>query len=437
MRKSSNSFPLLLTAIICCFVSTSFYGQAQLKLILRNQSDSMAIPFAHVTLESSQQRSITNERGEVNFKVSALPLYDSLSISTLGFHGKICLSDTKDQPLDLFVPLARHTLAAVEINAYSARSVVEEAIRRIPGNHIDSSYFCHSFLRQYQKINGRLTNLVEARPIVAFNILPDDEGLQSIESFYLKTMRRTAYECPIKDLCKGSLADVLVQNPVYHRKAGALMLSALDLYYFVFDSISDSSSYRIRYSTDVSSENHGLANYNGSEFKGESRENGLIVIDKNSFAVKRYERRATRNQSYNYPKGNNFVHPSVQYTCEFVDADLVVEYAVNENLWAPVKICHRYTNEFFRVQTYEKQYRITDYYEWTAEKITKSVPQQIIGNFYFDLSPLRLQYIYDEKDWDSVPTYYFSEEKGIKEFLEKRKNLEKEFISEGEKNNRY
>jgi hypothetical protein len=415
----------ILNTLLFLFLFGSVRSQVEVTIILQKQSDSTAISFAALSSSVTGKTSITDNDGSIVLTYTSLPVNDTLTVSMLGFHGKVPVHISTNRKV-VFINAASASLAPVVVSGFTPLSVIREAIRRIPDNYADSSFFCHSFMRQYQNINGKYRNLIESRPVVAFNISGDQAGLTSLESFYMKALRRTDIRCDIKDLCTWSLSDVLAQDPVYHRNSGALTTVALDRYYFTFEEERDSSTYRIFYSCPVSYENHGLHNFTPTAFAGESRESGIIEIDKTSFAIKRYQRRAIRNKGYNYPKANNFVRPSLQYTIEFVDAELIVEYKKTAERWAASSIYHRYTNEFFRTQSYEKQFTITDYAFWVAEEFSKEVPSETIEKFYFDIDPGYIPYTYKPQDWRTLPEIRSDEWIRAKAAFDLNRNLQTE-----------
>ena len=399
-------------------LSTALPAQVTLQVQLLNAGDSAAMAFTNVHVAEADLYAATDEQGKlaIHFPKAFDVLH--LEIAAIGCHTTLSYRPLYTGIEKIYVHPAAMLIREVEVQGLSAKSIVKKAIAAMPQNYADSSYADESFYRQYEKVDRKFTNLLEAQLTVMFNLSRNAHTLQAKEAFAVKKMRRNTFEFPIDDLADlhgDECSALFALNPVYHLAESSLNIKVFDEYDFSFDTLILPDAYVIDYvSPGYSSESHGIANYSELDLRGESREYVKLVIDKESFAIRSFERTAVRNVRYNYPKNNNFIVPSRHYTCEFVAAHLLVDYRPQQGKWYLQHIFYDYTNAYFRTKTYERSAMITDVYEWTSGRITHEVPTDLLGQFYFTPYLSVRGYTPDPAAWQGpLPDFYFYEKDAV------------------------
>ena len=252
------------------------------------------------------------------------------------------------------------------------------------------------------------------------------------ESFAIEQLRRSNLYNPENLNNNDDFADFLKQNPVYHLKDNLLNPKAINFYTFNFDTLTSETVYIIKYSCkDFTSENHGVENYSESSNEEEGWESGKFIIDRKSFAFIKIEKNTFRNNHYNYPKFNNFIMPERAFTGEFVDGKLVVEYELINSKWYLKKLFHSYTNEYFRTQTYQKAYTISEYFELYEDTPTRYIRENLIDQFYLKPNLYATPYRYDQTQWKNDIPFYFFDKESIYKDLGNTLPTEEQFMNNG------
>jgi hypothetical protein len=417
--------------IILCLLSTQSYGQ-NFNGILLNKSDTSALAFANIKLKETGKYATTNDKGEFSFVIPAKVAELNFDISFVGCNTTTKIVLTKNKLNKIYLECLPLTLKDVVIIGLTAKDIVKKAVASIPSNYFDSSYAAQSFYRQYQTVNNNFRNLIETQSVLLFNLSVSKKEITSKEALAIEQLRRSNYY-KIEDFLESNFPDFLSQNPIYHLTNSSLNPSALNFYLFSFESASTASDYVINYTCDnFSSESHGIDNYTTAGIDGEARESGKLTIDKESFAFKKIERTALRNKGYNYPKYNNFVLPAKKFTQEFVEGNLVAEYMEVNNKWYLKTLFHSYTNEFFRTQTYEKAYVITECFELYSANATRQISIDLIDKFYLNPALTSIKYTYDKNQWQKkFPSFNYFNKETIYKDLEKKIPLEQQFDANG------
>jgi hypothetical protein len=227
----------------------------------------------------------------------------------------------------------------------------------------------------------------------------------------MRQVIRSPHTSDITGIYGDGFKDLMLQNPVYHYGKSFLISDVFKYGELHFDTSPGSDDYRIKYDCyNCATEPHGINGFFGGAFlafKGESREHGVFIIDRETFAFKRIERKAVRNKEYNYPRNNNYVLPLREYTAEFVYGDLVAEYESIKGKWFLKSLLHQYTNEFFRVPSNTKMYRMTDNFEWYSGSVSRYVDESLLDQFQRSPNLARSYSSYYTDSIEAAPDFYY------------------------------
>ncbi len=371
-------------------------GQGNFRAVLINAIDSTTVRDAAITIPEINKTVITNSNGLFEFNVPATYKQLSLRISAIGCKTTVTHVRTFDTLERVYVEILPSLLNDFTVVGLSAADVVKKAVAAIPGNYADSSYFSYSSYRQYQVINGRYRNLLEAKPVVLFNLRKTPTQITSKEAFAVTQTRRSefAYEPGRPEL--NNIADLFADNPIYHLEEGSLLPGRFDEHVrFAFDTTEKvEGCYVINYLiSGFSLETHGVFGlYRSRAFRGESWEKGKLIIERNGFAIRYFERYACRHKGYTYPRFNNLVYPAKKYFMNFTDAVLTATYAPKNGRWYLETLTHQYTNEFYRAQFATKDYVVTCFYEWRQDSATRYTTEEYKNNFNSRMLTRKLGY---------------------------------------------
>jgi hypothetical protein len=375
-------FLLVVAFFFFSFRPSVCHSQIPVRCILINKSDSTLIRNALVHIIEVDKQIVTNQNGEFEFTRSSGTQMVTMAITAIGIKDRISYKLTFENPEKVYVDVKATSLDDVTFQYLSPHDIVEKAVKLIPQNNVNKSYFGYSRYRQYQKQNGRFQNLFEANPIVMFQVSNARKYLSAHESFATRSNRQSQFRSSKVSDDKIHIGELLKENPIYHLDGSSLFPSKLSTYFFEFDSTSEDDEYRINYRSNYSSEIHGWENYHLLDYHGESYEVGKIVIDKSTFAFKSINRRSFRYPDYHYPKNNNFLHPNLKFYAEFVDANLNISFTKSEQGWYLKDINHMYTMEYYDTYAQKKTYVISDIYELTFDSISRKVDYVYVKNFF-------------------------------------------------------
>ncbi len=417
----------------------SAFGQNSFKAILLSQQDSTPVAFAIVKMIETGNFAQTNSKGEFHFQIPQNLKKLHFEISAIGFHDTIIYNRTHSAIEKIYINRSPVSLSQVNIKGLTAKETVKKAVDMIPINYSDSSFASFSFFRQYDKVNGVFKNLIEAQTVILFKIAFAKNRITSSYGFDIEQMRRSNFNFDIDDskYYQNNIAELLDQNPVYNLLQGSLNPNAFNFYTFNFDTTNKTDDYVIKYScSEFSSENHGVDNMRDLGWSGEGMEEGVFIIDRKSFAFKKIERTAIRNKDFNYPKNNNWVLPSRHYYAEFVDGKLVAEFEKNKSKWFLKKLCHTYTNEYFKGATTTKEFTITENYEWYSDSVTHFIASDRTDKFYLDTYLPSCDYTYNKSEWDKrLPPFQYYKKEDIYDDLNTQSPIEEQFEKSGKQHN--
>jgi hypothetical protein len=433
-RFIANGMKYFLIAILFIY-SVSAFGQVGFKGKLVNKVDQTPIEFAIIKSIDLGSFTQTNAEGEFKFPLPETLKTLRFEVSAIGLRDTITVKRTRKAIEIIYIDRPLLSLTPVTIKGLSAKETVKLAVDMIPANYTDSSYAAFSFWRQYDKVNGIFKNLIEAQTVILFKLTLDNNRFNPSYGYDVEQMRRSDFKHDVADFdyYQDDISYHMLQDPVYHLRAGALNPNAFNFYTFNFDTTNKTDDFVIKYSCkDFSSEEHGVSNLRDLEWEGEGTEEGRLVIDRKTYAFKKIERTGLRNNYFTYGKNNNWVIPSRDYYQEFVDGYLVSEYEQVKGKWFLTKMCHAYTNDFYLRGTTKKEFTITEAYEWYADSISHFIGPQLLDKFFNDTYLPSCNYTYDKEKWSKpLPPYYFYKAEDVYRDLEKKSPLEEQFENNG------
>ncbi|MCX6271114.1 MAG: hypothetical protein NTU44_07835 [Bacteroidetes bacterium] len=427
----------MIRSLQTCFVTILLgitipaHSQSTFRGILLTRQDSIPIEFAAVKLIDLNKYAETDVRGMFTFQVPGKLKILHFEIFAIGLRDTIVIQRTSNTEERIYINKRPLPLAPVTVKAMSPIDIVRKAVEMIPINNTDSSFASFSFFRQYHRVNGIFKNLIEAQVVVATKLTVSGNRIKASNSFDIEQMRRSDFNYDIDDFnyYQTELADLTDKNAVYNLRISPINPNALYYYIFHFDTTLKSDDYIIKYiCNDFSSEDHGIGNFFQIDLSGESWEEGRLFIDRKTFAIKRIERNAHRNQHFDYPRYNNLVYPKKKYFSKFVDGNLMIEYQQIKGKWFLKTIFHMFTNEYYRAVTGVKAYSITEAYEWYVDSVTHFLGTSYADKFFDQVYLPTCEYTYDKSLWTKVrpPFYYYNEEDVFRD-LEKQGNPEEQF----------
>ncbi len=388
--------------ILLFLVTVPVSAQFRLTGILRTMDDSTAIAYASITIIETRQTASTDHDGRFEFTLPKQFRHLTIEITAIGIRRKQRINLHNGDHL-IYLRLQENNLQDFVFHELKPLSIVRRAVALIPENYADRNHVIYSFYREYSSVNDQYCNLIESRLAVLFRLDKTEKLITSNEAFALLALRRSKITI-LENFLGHPIDDFFYTNPVYNLDAASLKPGLLDDY--IYTMVSDTGSeYIISYKSHFSTERHGIRNW--AIHIGESKEEGLLHIDKSSFAITRYERKAIRNPRYAYPLNDNFVLPRRIYYGEFCDAHLIVRYRKNSGRWYLDRKYYTYSNDFFSVASGTKEFTIRHYFEWFADSTSRYVTDDIRNNFYEKLSLPFMHFYSNRDDWNEVPDFFF------------------------------
>ncbi|MGD9493963.1 MAG: hypothetical protein AB7V36_11485 [Bacteroidales bacterium] len=393
-------------------------GQSGFNGQILYRQDSTPVAYAAIRILGTEIYCQTNAAGDFSLNAPAGNSDFYIEVFAIGLRDTILCKATSSQTRQiLFTNKITLQLSSVDIEGYTARKIVEKAVEAIPLNYTDSGFAAWTFLRKYQQVNGLYRNLAEVEATILFILSLKHPYDNPSYGFYVQKIRRSPYSVIIDDLeYNDGVRYFLNQNPVYNLTISSLNPNGFDYYLFSFDSSANDEEYAIRYSCNkFSSESHGIDNFVFLKLAGEAVEEGLFIIDKETFAFKRIERSAVRNMDYNYPYNNNWLLPSRDFFVEFSDAKFIAEYEKIGSKWFLKFMGHRFTSHYYKQNTSEITYTITETTEWYCDSVSHFISETISNSFVSDTSLTDHPYVYDSSQWNesSVPPWYFENREDV------------------------
>ncbi|RYD51022.1 MAG: carboxypeptidase regulatory-like domain-containing protein [Sphingobacteriales bacterium] len=382
----------LILGWLLLFASISASAQTQLLGRVLNAWNQAPIAGALVNADSLHVTVLTDSAGQ--FRLSVPENAESLTVrvKALGVDTTYTLFPQSSMLAELWVTPRNIELATAIISGKTARQVVQQAIRAIPKNYPDSNYVCYGFYRQYQKSETGFQNLVEAQIAAAVFPEPTRKGLQASQLFaVLRSKRFGIKPTQIGDVeIRDGLSEQLFEeNPVYFPGNSSFAGRLFDISRFRFDSsYSGTDEYRILYTCDLSSEDHGFnQKFATSSSYNESTESGMLIIDRTTLAFKRIQRTAVRRPNFSYYYMQNYVRAPGKLSRELVNGQLDVQYIQRGTKWFLLQISHGYFNDYYSHpdRTYgnlspfaQSKGRLGEFFEWHTASIARGLPEPLV-----------------------------------------------------------
>lgn len=390
----------------------TFTTKAQHKVFrILNQVDSTPIVFARVTINS--QEYITDNEGVFKFPINSIDDNMDLRIKHVSCNINSIISLKTTSFNTIYLACGNKTLKQFNVKNTSAKSIILRAIDSIGSCFYDSNYVANTHYINYQKINNRICNEVEAKFYTLYNLQKVKNTLSPTSiNFAIDSLNvQNKFNCEIE--ADEDLLNVFLQNPIYFLSKGMLNKKIIDNYTFNFDTVlSNDLVYVINYQNKkFTTDNHGIANYFESGLSEEGIESGKLYIDRKTFGIHRVERDAFRNNGYLYTNNNNFLLPNRKFYIEFVSGKLVIYFNYFNHKLVVQNLFYSYTNNYFRSAIGgDASYTITNFYE-----VVNTNTSRTISNFFID-------------KFESKPKFYFSENRYP--FLKGRTDYKNYFFKE-------
>ncbi len=421
--------------LLFLIVGVPAMAQTRFKGVLYNAADSLVIPFAAVSVSELGLSMLTGEHGEFSFMVPKGTPQLTLNVFAIGCKKTIVYTLPDNKLKKIYLNVDQHALSEFALRGMSAEEVVVKAIASIPANYADTSYFDHSFYRRYQRVNNRYTNLMEASPVVMFKLSGGRHGLNSKEAFAVSKVRRSNYHPNITNAVEDNPMDLLVQNPIYHLHESALDPGRFSGYRFKFDTSNKTKDYVINYiCLSYSTDHHGIqGDFVLLDLNGEAWDSGTVVIDRDSYAIKKFYRVSHRYFDYKYkyfpPQNNKVRYNGRYYFFEFTGGDLEAEYQQRNGKWYLAKMARKYTNQFYVPLFETLEFENTDYFEWYSDTVTRYTTAEYVDKFHPIMATAARDY--NATDWlvEKFP-FHYAKSADVFSDLEKDGPVLKQFYNE-------
>ncbi|PQJ10452.1 hypothetical protein CJD36_010780 [Flavipsychrobacter stenotrophus] len=177
----------------------SLTAQTQFNGVLINTRDSSPIAYAVIKLAEINSTVLADSSGAFNFPVDGGLKKLTFNVSIQGYKATIHHDRQFTAVERVYLDVAAHDLKEAQIVGESAREIVRKAVKAIPDNYADSSYFSYSFYRQYQFVNNSFMNLIEASPVVMFKLQKKNRKIAATPSYAIRELRRSAYYTDISN----------------------------------------------------------------------------------------------------------------------------------------------------------------------------------------------------------------------------------------------
>ncbi len=164
--------------LFCCCL----FMQAQEMVIsgkILNSKSKAPVAYANIGIAGKSLGTVSNDRGEYEFHLPASHYADTLSISCVGFATfSIQIQDIKNlNEFDVFLQAKTYAIGEVVIREkMTAKTIVENAMKRIPNNYINKASLADGFYREYFKENDEFVAFAEASVSIY-----DDKGYGNVK----------------------------------------------------------------------------------------------------------------------------------------------------------------------------------------------------------------------------------------------------------------
>jgi hypothetical protein len=326
----------------------SLYGQSfRIHGIIKGEKDSSALAFANVGIKG--YGGITDSEGKFDFQPGTTGRSDTICFSYLGYERKcfpvkyfsgeqISVVYLKPSPIDL---------KEVPIEALTAKSLVKEAIKKIPDNYPGRPFLLYGFFRQYHKENGKYVRLIEAGASLS------DNGYASgniQELIRIEKIRRSNNYEQNKEQHSDHFVDLLLENPVRHSPGTVLNIRSIDLYSFHYD-------------TSFVPENPFIQCILFIARKPEAKlEKGRLYIDSRSKAIVEVEIETKAN-----PHAREAGYSNPPYEWKFIDGMYRIRFRNENGKWYPEIIVKSYRHALINSAFKTQDFLVEEFFEWHTQ----------------------------------------------------------------------
>ena len=381
-----------------------------------DDSTRFAIPF--VTVSVKQTATLSDVTGKFSFTISANNT-DSIIFSCIGY-------ENKKIPVRSFVSGPEQTIKLLRkvyelppgtIHGFTSRTIIENAIKKMPEIFAVDTFYQEGFCRQYHQENNKYVRLIEAAITIENRAEKNNASLKTNERVLINHIRRSDNNEQNNDEHGDHLIDLLEENPVYHSLGTVLNIKSLDLYRFYFDTTltyPDSIYHIFYYSHD-----HTRDRY----------DRGEIFIDAKTFAIIKITIEEFKNDRPIRRENNS----SGRYRWDFLSSKLIAEYKMKNGKMYTISLMKTYTHDLYDIKVYTKEFTVTECFELTLQQENQSKPA-VMQPYFSDFSNLyHRKYVYDAAFWKNypIPDFYFQKSEDVKRDLEKNKKLGEQFFQNG------
>lgn len=236
---------------------------------IRNIKSNEPIAFANIYLKTSYLGTVSNEKGYFKIVIPQDQKNDSLAFSHIGYKSKTLIIPNSNAVLKIFLEENETSLNEVIVIGYTANSIIEKAINRVPNNYNQKPYNSKGFYRVTSQKDNNYIHLSEA----VFDIY-QSKANKTIQQFKLERMRAIKDEKASRGIDLGLKPSGLYEFDMVNNfdDIGLLNKKGLKLHTFKIDGseiINGKETYKISFDQ---------KNVKKSGYKG------YMLIDKETFA---------------------------------------------------------------------------------------------------------------------------------------------------------
>lgn len=237
--------------------------------IVKDEVTKEPLPYANVFFKNAGLGTITNTLGEFRILVPNEAKHDSLVVSFIGFKSKFTLIDAQYKPLTILLEEEATNLREVVITGFTAKTIVEKAIKNIPFNYRQEPFKSDGFYRVTSKKDNEYVHLSEA----VFEVYQSDADHLD-QQFRLEKMRAIKDENASRGIDLGLNPNGIFHFDIVHHIESFDLLNekGIDRHIFKIDGlelVNGREAYRISFDQ---------KNIKKSGYKG------FMLIDKESLA---------------------------------------------------------------------------------------------------------------------------------------------------------
>lgn len=267
---SDNFKPIITIILILSLFSTNANAQnIIIEGIIKDSERKEILPFANIYLQKNYLGTICNEKGAFKITIPSDKKNDSLVISYIGYHSqKISIASIKS-PIEVLLVENQVILDEIIVTGYTANSIIEKAISKIPQNYCQEPYKSKGFYRVTSQKDNNYIHLSEA----VFDIYQSKID-NNKKQFKLEKMRAIKDEKASKGIDLGLKPKGIYEFDIVNNvnDIGLLNRKGLKLHTFKIDG-SDFINNREVYKITFDQKSTKKAGYKG-----------YVLIDKETFA---------------------------------------------------------------------------------------------------------------------------------------------------------